>query len=116
MNEYEKLFSEASKEKDIDCAFSKADKIMISVESEFTEQEENVEVTEEEKSRLTEEQTLKNRRKKLLDDLQKCKNIKNPSLTHINKQRADKRKEIKRKIAECDLRLSEINFERKQEE
>lgn len=114
MNEYEDMFCSLSKDKGIKPIFSNADKIMISTESEFIDEDKESaeERSKEEESRLSEEESIKQKRKKLLDELQKYKNIKNPKLQHINKQRADKRKEIKCKIAECDLRLNEINFER----
>ena len=110
MNEYEDMFTDLSHEKGINVNLSKADKILIYVESEFV----NGEATnEEEKSRLSEEESLKNKKKLLQEKLLKFRNVKNPKLQHVNKHRADKRKEIKKEIIICDMRLQEIESERK---
>lgn len=109
MNEYEDLFSDLSYEKGIGMNLSKSDKILIYVESEFVD---GGITTEEEKSRLSEEESIRNKKKLLQDKLFKYRNVKNPKLQHVNKQRAEKRKEIKREIVVCDLRLQEIDAER----
>jgi hypothetical protein len=109
----EELFEELFQEKKIDPNFSKSDKIIISVEEEFKEDKNSI-ITEEEKSRKDEEGVLIARKKKLEEKLKKYRNVRNPKLVHVNSQRAQKRKEIKQKIARCDLRLQEIQVERGQ--
>jgi|688.fasta_scaffold06067_9 hypothetical protein len=106
----EDLFEDLLEEKNINPVFSKSDKIIISVEDEFREK--NSFLTEEEKSRKDEEETLIEKKKKLEEKLKKYRNIRNPKLVHVNSQRAQKRKEIKQKIADCNLRLQEIKVER----
>jgi hypothetical protein len=106
----EDLFEDLLEEKNINPVFSKSDKIIISVEDEFREK--NSFLTEEEKSRKDEEETLIEIKKKLEEKLKKYRNIRNPKLVHVNSQRAQKRKEIKQKIADCNLRLQEIKVER----
>jgi len=111
MNEIENLFGYALEEKNITPTVSASDKILFSVESEF--QDDPLKFSEEEKERLTEEEDLKNKIKALQEKLKKYKNVKNSRLIHVNEKRALKRKEIKMQIAECNLRLSDIEVERK---
>lgn len=106
----EELFEDLLQEKKIDPNFSKSDKIIISVEDEFNGGE--TFISQEERSRKEEEEFLLEKKKKLEEKLKKYRNVKNPKLVHINTQRAKKRKEIKQKIADCDLRLQEIKLER----
>ena len=66
----------------------------------------------EEKSRVEEEEVLKADIRKLNKQLRKYKNIKNRRLAHLNAKRAEKRKEIRKKITEKQMRLKEIQDER----
>jgi hypothetical protein len=107
----ENLFGQALEEKNIIHSTKISDKIIISTETEFG-RDENL-LLDEEASRLSEEESLKNKKKELISKFQKFKNVKNPKLIHVNEERSKKRKEIKKKISEIDLRLEEINMERK---
>lgn len=107
----DELFGELIEEKKINPNFSRSDKILISVEDEFNHNQSQL-LTEEEKDRQNEEGVLKKRKKDLEEKLRKYKNVKNPKLVHVNAQRAQKRREIKKKIAECNMRLQEIESER----
>lgn len=110
MGDIDYLFDELLEEKKINSS-NIADKIIISTENEFGSNRNHL--LDEEESRITEEEELKEKRKKLTIKLNKHKNIKNPKLAHLNKKRSEKREKIKKEIHEINLRLQEIDMERK---
>jgi len=107
MDEIETLFGEALTENDIsEDPLSFAEKIVKHSEEEFKG------FSGEEKSRQDEEKEIRECIKTLEVQLQKCKNVKNHKLAHLNAKRSEKRKEIKKKISILTMRLQEINDER----
>lgn len=100
------LFHEAVHENSIETQPSFVEKIISKAEEEFKG------YSLEEQSRQDEEAELKEKLKKLKKSLRQAKNIRNPRLQHLNKQRSEKRRKLKREIAECQLRLQEIDMER----
>ena len=103
---YENLFAEAKEDNAPKRPQSLADRIVFEAEQEFKG------YSVEERSRQDEEKTLKKRRSILFSKMRKYRNIKNPRLRHVNSERSKKRKEIKREIVKCNLRLQEIQSER----
>lgn len=102
----DELLEQTILEREPEKIFTIGEKIIQQAESEFKG------YSEEEMSRQQEEDALKKKRQKLSFQLGKCKNIKNPRMRALNAERAVKRKELRRKIGECDLRLQEISQER----
>lgn len=111
MEEIQSFFGELLEEKNCIPMVNASDKIIISTEMEFGG-ENFLDVSSEEASRKSEEETLQAKKKEWMIQLKKCKNIKNANLSHINHKRSEKRKHIKKEIAEIDLRLQEIEWER----
>lgn len=109
MGDIENLFGELLEERGVVPTPSSSDKIIITTEVEFGG--ENY-LKNEEESRKSEEESLRIKKKELMNSLRGCKNIKNAHLSHINQKRSEKRKQIKKEMAEIDLRLQEIEMER----
>jgi len=99
---FESAFKEATKTHD-----TLGDKIVSKAEAEFKG------FSEEERSRQDEISQIKEEVNKLRGNLRKCTNIKNPKMQEANKKRSDKRKELKKEIALLEIRLQEIEDERK---
>ena len=104
--DFELLFHEAILENTVQEEQTLAEKVVSRAEEEFKG------YSQEETSRQNEETIIKDNLKKLQYQLKKCGNIKNPRLRHLNKQRAEKRRKLKKEIADYQLRLQEINVER----
>lgn len=107
MTEIDELFQEALLENQISPdPLTLAEKVVQKAEEEFKG------YGEEEQSRRGEEKEIHEAIKNLEIQLKKNKNIKNHRLANINAKRAEKRKEIKKKITILQVRLQEINDER----
>lgn len=107
MSEIDKLFEQALQENNISLEpQTVAEKVVKIAEEEFKG------YSGEEQSRQDEETEIRECIKILEKQLLKNKNIKNHKLVHLNVKRAEKRKEIKKKIAFLQLRLQEISDER----
>lgn len=107
MSELEDLFEEALIENGITPEpLTIAEKVVKRAEEEFRG------YGEEEQLRIDEETEIREKIKSLELQFQKNKNIKNYRLSELNAKRAEKRKEIKKKISILKIRLQEIDDER----
>ena len=121
--EIDQLFSQVLKENEPD-PVDRASKIVKEVEEQFR----NNFISEEEKDRRREEGELKEALKKLKSELKKQRNVKTRSAStvvrdkdgkvslaskNVNKVKHESRQNIKKSIAEIELRLEEIEMEKK---
>lgn len=67
--------------------------------------------SEEHQSRMSEVKSIEEKIKSLEAKLKRYRNVKNIRLKKINEERSKKRKEIRKEIEFCKLRLSEIKDE-----
>jgi hypothetical protein len=107
MNKVDSLFTEVLEENNIFIPQTLAEKILANSEQNFRGTD-----AEEENSRKSDEEFIREQIKKLEIQFHKNKNIKNHKLSHLNVKRSELRKVIKRKIAELNLKLQDINMER----
>ncbi len=103
-NEYDLLFKQVQLENNI-TKKTIADKIIEQTESEFKG------LSQEQKERDLEKKDIVKKIKRLTSLLKKYRNIKNHRLRHLNTERSKKRREIKRKLEFCRMRLQEITIE-----
>jgi hypothetical protein len=109
MSEIDSLFKEALEDNNIFIPSTLAEKIFDNSEKLFSG------YNHDEQSRQSDEEIIKEKIKELEIEIHKNKNIKNHKLSHLNAKRAERRKVIKRKIADLNLKLQNIDMEREKE-
>lgn len=108
MNEYERLLTNELKKNNLQ---SNTELTITNIQEDVA-REFGV-LTDEDISRQSEIDDIKNEISELNIQISKYKNIKNPKMKEINERRSKKRKEITKKINFLKLRLDEIEEETK---
>jgi len=106
MNEYERLLTKELKRNNLQSNIE----LTISNIQDDVAKEFGV-LTDEDSSRQSEIENIKDQLLELNKQLSKYRNIKNPKMKEFNEKRSKKRKEINKKINFLKLRLEEIESE-----
>jgi len=107
MDELDSLFSEGAKSYR-DNSENNAEKIVREAQEDFQGISDDAKAISD---RKVEVKKLNERLAIYKKKLRACKNVKNRRSTAINKERAEQRKNWRRRIADCEIRLSEIKEE-----
>jgi len=82
-----------------------SDKVIYLAEEEFKA------LSTEQQMRQEEKEYYNKKIQKYKRQLKKCKNVRNPRLSHVNEKRREMRVKLKQKIALCEMSLQEIKEE-----